>query len=506
MNDASFSPRLIQQDGKEHPITAATVIGRASDCSIQIEKDGVSRHHAQLEIAEGKAVLKDLGSRNGTFVNGRRIDAPTELSDGDQIRIHQTSFAFKTTAPDSAAPTAMFEGASGEGVLQTKTYESIQLLALVRSDTGAEIGLNRSIQIGRAETNDIPLPKDSNASQTHAKIDLVNGQVVLTDLNSRNGTWVNGVRIATPVYIKHGDKIQIGNTVFRLREGEKPLPPLESAPRNRTCCLAGCGALLAAGILLAVGLAGASLVPQLLPTETPPATATPEPTEIRGLAETQQANAEAQALRSLVLVDVTFGEYEALGSGSLLDPRGYVLTNFHVVGDTKTGELYSDDEKIRIGLNWDNPLEKPKTFYICELVKGDGDYDLALLHVVSMADKDPLPADLIFPTLPVGDSDALRIGDPIAVIGFPALGGLTPTFTRGTVSGFLPDKKIHEDRGWIKTDTEINPGNSGGMAINARGELIGVPTLITVNLDITGKIGDIRPINLAREFIDAIPA
>ncbi len=61
-------------------------------------------------------------------------------------------------------------------------------------------------------------------------------------------------------------------------------------------------------------------------------------------------------------------------------------------------------------------------------------------------------------------------------IGNPGLGGDTPTLTRGTVSGFLLDDENNLPQGWIKTDAEINPGNSGGMAINANGELIGVPT------------------------------
>jgi putative serine protease PepD len=100
----------------------------------------------------------------------------------------------------------------------------------------------------------------------------------------------------------------------------------------------------------------------------------------------------------------------------------------------------------------------------------------------------------------------MRIGDPIAILGFPGLGGDTPTFTRGTVSGFLPDNSIHQDFGWIKTDAEVNRGNSGGMAINANGELIGVPTMAAVDTEVTGKISEIRPINLAKVVTDAIPA
>jgi S1-C subfamily serine protease len=158
-----------------------------------------------------------------------------------------------------------------------------------------------------------------------------------------------------------------------------------------------------------------------------------------------------------------------------------------------------------VGLNWDNPDDAPDTFYRAEVVQEDNRLDLALLHIVGLENGDPLPPDIIFPSIPVGNSDDLKIGDAIAVLGFPGLGGDTPTLTRGAVSGFLFDDRNNLDRGWIKTDAEINPGNSGGMAINARGELIGVPTQAFTGTEVTGKISEIRPINFAQHFIDQIP-
>ena len=89
--------------------------------------------------------------------------------------------------------------------------------------------------------------------------------------------------------------------------------------------------------------------------------------------------------------------------------------------------------------------------------------------------------------------------------GYPGLGGDTPTFTRGTVSGFLVDEVLGLDRGWIKTDAEINRGNSGGMAINDRGELIGIPTLVFSDQEVSGKLGEVRPIHHAQKFLDQVP-
>jgi pSer/pThr/pTyr-binding forkhead associated (FHA) protein/V8-like Glu-specific endopeptidase len=389
---------------------------------------------------------------------------------------------------------------------RTEMYKSVNLYTLVRSDNGAETGLSRTITIGRDATSDIPLPKDNSASQNHAKIEMFKGKPVLTDLGSSNGTWVNGVRIKAPTYINHGDKIRIGDTMFRLQEGEKPLAPIVKPARTRSCLLAGCGSILAGGVVLAIILGAIGIYPLVFPQKEPP-TATLQPTANPGLAETQQAMGEGTALRALVLVKVLISGGWYGGSGSLLDSRGYILTNFHVIGDPDTGELHEDSEKITVGINWDNPVDEPSTYYLCEIVKADKDYDLALLHVIALKNGDPLPPDLTFPTLPIGNSDELKIGDPITVIGFPALGGMTPTLTRGTVSGFISDPHIQQDRGWIKTDTEVNHGNSGGMAINVKGELIGVPTQALMENDTegVGKISRIRPINLTHIVIDSIP-
>ncbi|MFN3266619.1 MAG: trypsin-like peptidase domain-containing protein [Deinococcales bacterium] len=93
----------------------------------------------------------------------------------------------------------------------------------------------------------------------------------------------------------------------------------------------------------------------------------------------------------------------------------------------------------------------------------------------------------------------MRSGDAIAILGFPGVGGLTQTFTRGNVAGFEADLGL--ERGWVKTDANISPGNSGGTAINTAGELIGVPTKVQFEQRTLGRIGKVRPINALKAFI-----
>lgn len=187
------------------------------------------------------------------------------------------------------------------------------------------------------------------------------------------------------------------------------------------------------------------------------------------------------------------------GSGSILVQTGQVLTNYHVVADPETGELAHDDGVVLISITTD-PRDPPNPTYLGKVIRSDVERDLALVTVASDISGRDLEDCLSLPTYAVGDSDDLIIGDEIAVIGFPGLGGNSVTYTEGTISGF------EEAAPWIKTDTEINPGNSGGSAIDADGNLIGVPTEIMTSGDssMQGKIGYVRPIAAAREITDGV--
>jgi serine protease Do len=138
------------------------------------------------------------------------------------------------------------------------------------------------------------------------------------------------------------------------------------------------------------------------------------------------------------------------GSGVIIDPAGYVLTNYHVA--SRSQELvvvFSDatDETARF-------------------ITGDHQADLALLKI------DARPA---LPVLPWGDSGALRLGQGVIAISLPN------TVTTGIVSG-LDRMVMLEDQsymvGLIQTDAAINWGNSGGALLNERAELVGIVTLI----------------------------
>ncbi len=156
----------------------------------------------------------------------------------------------------------------------------------------------------------------------------------------------------------------------------------------------------------------------------------------------------------------------ALGSGFVVDKAGHIVTNFHVVEDA---------DEIRVSFSNRDTVE-------AELVASDPSTDLAVLRV----DAD---ARALTP-LPLGDSDDVRVGDPVVAIGNPF--GLDRTATAGIVSALQRLITAPNDFAIdhvIQTDAPINHGNSGGPLLNAHGEVIGVNTQIQTGGVSTGNVG-----------------
>lgn len=211
-----------------------------------------------------------------------------------------------------------------------------------------------------------------------------------------------------------------------------------------------------------------------------------------------------RALLSTVRIAVPIDGQEDLystGSGSVLTADGYILTNYHVMGDTDEETLYNEEGIAYVAVNPTDLRSLPIWIYEAKIVRGDPNLDLAVIQVTGMLDQGAsLPNPLNMLTMPIGDSDLVEIGDELSAVGFPSIGGNSVTFTSGRVSGF-EDEDEDGLIDWIKTDAEINKGNSGGAAINEMGELIGVPTLIS--FEGAGQLGLVRPINRAEPIIKA---
>ncbi len=168
---------------------------------------------------------------------------------------------------------------------------------------------------------------------------------------------------------------------------------------------------------------------------------------------------------------------QALGSGFVIDPTGYIVTNNHVIEQAN---------EIKVKFQDDSELE-------AKLVGTDKLTDIALLKVES---KKPLPY------LKFADSDKARVGHSVFAIGNPF--GLGGTVTSGIISAFNRDINAGPYDSFIQTDASINRGNSGGPLFNLEGEVLGINTAIFSPTGGSVGIGFSIPANLAKPIIEQL--
>src|SRR5215813_1425794 len=167
---------------------------------------------------------------------------------------------------------------------------------------------------------------------------------------------------------------------------------------------------------------------------------------------------------------------QGMGSGFVIDGEGHILTNFHVVEGSRQLEVTTSDKKK----------------YRAQIVGTDPIHDLAVIQIPTKA----------VPQSEIGDSKNLVVGQKVYAIGNPF--GLSGTMTRGIISSI---RSLKGERGFIdeaiQTDAAINPGNSGGPLLNARGQVIGITTMIlTGGAEQSAGIGFAIPINTAKAVLD----
>src|SRR6185295_18865458 len=167
----------------------------------------------------------------------------------------------------------------------------------------------------------------------------------------------------------------------------------------------------------------------------------------------------------------------SLGSGVVVSPAGYILTNNHVVESADEIEVaFSNGKKL-----------------LAKVVGSDPDTDLAVLQVEA---KD-------LPAITFGSSDGLRVGDIVLAIGNPL--GIGQTVTSGIVSALGPSGLgINTFENFIQTDAAINQGNSGGALVDARGNLVGINTAILSQTGGSIGIGLAIPATMAKTVMEQI--
>ena len=282
-----------------------------------------------------------------------------------------------------------------------------------------------------------------------------------------------------------------------------PTPAAERKPkRPRTGLVLLLAALLAALVGTAAGYGGSRLAQTAepaassAPTSQPSASAASSPSDPQATpvpappSQLDSVQVAAAALPSTLMIRVGSGGSGGTGSGFVLDTDGHIMTNNHVIADAADGGritvMFSDGARVR-----------------AELVGRSPSYDLAVIKITDEHELTPLP---------IGDSEAVQVGEPVLAIGSPL--ALASTVTQGIVSAKNRPVVVNSDGGadspsayinGIQTDAAINPGNSGGPLVDAGARVIGVNSAILTmgqSRDTSGNIGlgFAIPINQAMEI------
>jgi S1-C subfamily serine protease len=172
--------------------------------------------------------------------------------------------------------------------------------------------------------------------------------------------------------------------------------------------------------------------------------------------------------------------YEQIGSGFIVNPQGYIITNFHVVAD-------ADEIKVT---RYDGHHHH---FYDAEVVALHPDLDLAIIQISGKNH---------FPTAALGNSNRSKVGDWVLAIGSPF--GLDQSVTFGIISATRQSLIINnvEYKDLIQTDACINPGNSGGPLVNVEGQVIGVNTALSNSPQIVEDMGFSIPSNKVKRALE----
>jgi pSer/pThr/pTyr-binding forkhead associated (FHA) protein/S1-C subfamily serine protease len=510
-------------------------VGRDVDAEVQLRNTNLSRRHVEITHTSSGWVLRDVGSAQGTWRDGRQVQTvdirgTVQVTLGREGRGEVLTLEASAAAPPSigtqeppgrgafTGPTQIVGGpvshgaagsGGGEGTVIVGAAGSNRPGGALRAEalagatvvTGDVLNIEcagrsysfnpgKDVSIGRDADCDI-VSHNPTVSRRHARITHNGSGWTLRDEGSSGGTFVDGERIteyrlAGSVAVWLGD-VTTGERLVVVASGTNPKKPGKKKK--------------AGGVPLKFVVAGAAVALAL----------------VIGII-TMLAGGDDDAPNNDLLgrATVRLEAGNLGGSGTIIDAKlGLILTNAHVVAPDALGTAVRDDLfaseldpsvgeiKVLVAPALDKAAQ-PR--FIAEVVAVDGYLDLAVIKITKTTGGDFVEPDDLkgLAEVPIGDSKALSTGDHIDVFGYPAVAQTTSvTLTEGVVSGPVKDDRIGSNRGMLNISADIRHGNSGGLAVNSDGELVGVPTLSRGQEDSAEKVSSMRPSEFAKDLIDA---
>jgi len=199
--DARSDPIVLSDPGK--------TIGKGSANDIVLDEEGVNVFHADLKVEGDIVTLTDVGTQAGTSLNGTKLTGPVMIREGDLISIQGVEL--EVVAAESAAPEGKTLVLSGTALFDM----GVGVWAIV-ADSGPEkgqvIAIKEKTSIGRALDCDISI-LEPGLSRQHAELEIVDDGLVIRDLGSSNGTYLNGSKVSQSV-CRGGDVLQFERIKF----------------------------------------------------------------------------------------------------------------------------------------------------------------------------------------------------------------------------------------------------------------------------------------------------
>lgn len=182
---------------KDIVLQGQLIVGRDPECDICIPDHRISRQHAKIQITSSGLIVQDLNSRNGTTVNDEKINTPKLCQTGDQLKFHTLPFTVEILPPE------------------------IKEVLILRATNQPDIKLQGQLVVGRDSACDVYIHNEL-VSRKHATITSTKLGVIIEDLNSINGTFVNDFRIVSPTRLKAGDSVRFHENTFSVEEETDP--------------------------------------------------------------------------------------------------------------------------------------------------------------------------------------------------------------------------------------------------------------------------------------------
>lgn len=211
-------PCLVEDSGREHFLRPGTnLVGREGD--VLLTDSQISRKHAEIRLENGRIILKDLGSTNGTYISDEKLEPQTEreIETGAKLRFGSTSVVLSVPGEMKAT---LLPGGRQTQMLDAPSPSEPPIAFLVSGENEWALKTGEN-SIGRKSSNDIQLD-DPYASGSHGQITVTDTEISFSDLGSTNGTLLNGAKLPPneAVRITPDDEIVIGNMTLKIRMGE----------------------------------------------------------------------------------------------------------------------------------------------------------------------------------------------------------------------------------------------------------------------------------------------